>query len=133
MSRAADEWFKQADYDLGVARYMFEGDRRSYAVFMAHLAVEKGLKGLFQERTESVPPRTHNLVYLAERAGLEVPDELLDALATLNQMSVPTRYPEELDALLRQFTPERTDVLLQQAARLLLWLKSKRSNLPSAS
>lgn len=133
MSRAADEWFKQADYDLDVARYMVEGDRRTYAVFMAHLAVEKGLKGLFQERIESVPPRTHNLVYLAERIGLTVPDDLLDALATLNQMSVPTRYPEELDALLRQFTPERTEILLQQATRLLSWLNAQRSAPPSSS
>lgn len=47
MDNKSAEWLKQADYDLETAKYMFEGGRCFYTVFMCHLAIEKALKGLF--------------------------------------------------------------------------------------
>ncbi len=41
------EWLTQADYDLDTAQDMLDKGRNFYAVFMAHLAIEKALKGLF--------------------------------------------------------------------------------------
>lgn len=41
MDKRVEEWFAQAAYDLDTAEYMLEGGRRFYAVFMAHLCVEK--------------------------------------------------------------------------------------------
>jgi len=64
MAKDPQEWFRQADYDMETAEYMFQGDRYFYSVFMCHLCVEKALKGLYQERLKEIPPRVHNLVYL---------------------------------------------------------------------
>lgn len=47
MAVSPDEWLIQAEYDLDSAKAMYETGRYFYAVFMIHLAIEKGLKGLF--------------------------------------------------------------------------------------
>ena len=125
MSKSADEWLRQADYDLATASYMHAGERYFYAVFMAHLSIEKALKGLYQQRVGEMPPRTHNLVYLSETLELNPPHPLYDFMATLNQVSVPTRYPEELEVLLRQYTDERVGRILAQAESLLAWIKEQ--------
>ncbi|MDI7258385.1 MAG: HEPN domain-containing protein [Thermodesulfobacteriota bacterium] len=70
------EWFKQADYDMETADFMFNGGRYFYAVFMCHLSIEKALKGLYAQKLNEVPPKIHNLLYLVEKMRLNLPDDL---------------------------------------------------------
>jgi HEPN domain-containing protein len=57
---------------MDTADFMAEGGRYFYAVFMCHLAVEKALKGLYQEHLGETPPKTHNRLYLLNRIGLSL-------------------------------------------------------------
>ena len=50
MTKNPQEWLTQAEYDFQTAEYMTAGGRHVYAVFMAHLAVEKALKGIYQKK-----------------------------------------------------------------------------------
>jgi HEPN domain-containing protein len=61
-----DEWFKQADYDMDTAEFMFSGERYFYSVFMCHLSIEKALKGLYIRKFKDAPPKTHNLLYISK-------------------------------------------------------------------
>jgi len=98
------EWLKQAEYDINTAEFMYDGGRFFYAVFMCHLAVEKALKGLFQQKLQETPPKTHNLVYLLSKIGIR-PDENIGKIITkLNEASIATRYPDDIDVLQRNYT-----------------------------
>lgn len=119
------EWMKQAVYDMDTAEYMHRGGRYFYAVFMCHLSIEKALKGLYQEKLGEIPPKTHNLVYLVEKIKLRIPEPFYDILYTLNRVSVPTRYPDDLQRILGEYDRERTKKLLDEAAEILLWLKTE--------
>lgn len=57
MPSSHEEWFRQADYDMGTAELMHSGGRSPYAVLMCHLALEKAAKGLFQLRFDEVAPQ----------------------------------------------------------------------------
>ena len=117
------EWIRQSNYDLETAEHMFRGGRYFYAVFMCHLAVEKVLKGLYQERHDEIPPRTHNLVFLASKT-LTSPDPRMGRfVAGLNQASVATRYPEDLDKLQAIYTKGVTRVLLDDTRGFLAWIE----------
>ncbi len=85
----AREWLRQAQYDLKSAEVMFENKRYIHAVFMCHLSIEKALKGLYANTLGEMPPKTHNLIYLAEKTGADLPDILADFLVTLNGVSTP--------------------------------------------
>jgi len=47
---------------------MLHDGRYIYVIFMSHMALEKALKALVTEETQKLPPRTHNLIDLAQRA-----------------------------------------------------------------
>jgi len=51
-TKAAEEWFKQAEYDYQTASAMFDSGRYIYTVFMCHLSVEKILKGIYRRTGE---------------------------------------------------------------------------------
>ena len=126
MSKPFEEWLKQAEYDLDTAEYMYKGRRYFYAVFMAHLAVEKALKGLYQRRFERVPPRTHDLIYLAEQMDLEPPEQLYDFMIRLHKESVPTRYPEQLARMLQNYTRMRSREILDHSHTMIQWIKTQQ-------
>ncbi|MBI3583851.1 MAG: HEPN domain-containing protein [Nitrospinae bacterium] len=123
--KSPDEWFKQASYDLDTAGAMFETGRYIYTIFMCHLSIEKALKGLYTKQLKKPPPKTHDLNYLSELINLNLSDELQKFLDGLNDLSVPTRYPDELDKLLKQYKKDRVEKMLTQTEGLLLWLKKK--------
>jgi len=104
---------------------MLNAARYFYAVFLCQLAIEKALKGLYVALVGEAPPRTHNIVFLAQQVGLELPPDLADFLFVLNRASVMTRYPEELDELQKQFPDSKSREILNQSKVALTWLKTK--------
>lgn len=121
--KASEEWIRQAKYDLDTAKVMFKARRYIYTVFMCHLSVEKGLKGLFVQRFQKEPPKSHDLNYLCNKVKLNLPEELQKFVDRLNDLSVPSRYPDELDRVLKQYDKRRTQEILKDSTKLLLWLK----------
>ncbi len=122
-----EEWLKQADYDLGTAKSMFKTGRYIYTVFMCHLSIEKALKGLYARKFEANPSKTHNLNYLCEETNLEIPEKFQDFMDNLNNLSVPTRYPDEMEKLLKDFKKDVTKKIYKQTKELLKWLREKIS------
>jgi HEPN domain-containing protein len=125
MSKAADEWFRQAEYDMKTADALFESKRYIYAVFICHLAVEKALKGLYQKRMRETPPKIHNLVFLIEKMGLEPPDDMYELIYSLNRVSIPTRYPDDIEKMKREYNKRKTVTFVVKGKDVLKWLKAQ--------
>jgi HEPN domain-containing protein len=118
-----DEWFKQADYDLKTAEAMLKTKRYIYTVFMCHLSIEKALKGLYAKKFKTNPPKIHSLNYFCEKIKLELNPEQQDFVDKLNSLSVPTRYPYELEKLLKDYKKDATTNVFNKTKRLLICLK----------
>lgn len=125
MTKQPEEWFKQAAYDLKTAEIMLENKRFIYAVFMCHLAVEKALKGIYQNRLDEVPPKVHNLIYLVEKIGLNPSEKLYDAIFELNRVSIPTRYPNDLAKMKSEYKKRNTLEIINSSKEVLKWLKNQ--------
>ena len=125
MAKSPQEWLKQADYDMKTAEIMFDNKRYFYAVFMCHLSIEKALKGIYLERLKEIPPKTHNLVYLVEKIKVQLPENLYDSVFALNRVSVPTRYPDDLQRMLKDYNEERTKKVIESGKEVLQWLKKQ--------
>ncbi|MBN1664320.1 MAG: HEPN domain-containing protein [Deltaproteobacteria bacterium] len=119
------EWMKQAEYDLKTAEAMFAAKRYIYVVFMCHLAIEKAIKGIYARATQTLPPKTHNLLALIEKSSLDVPEDLYDFIYRLNGVSVPTRYPEDIGKLKKDYNKKNTQAILEMSEVTLKWLKKK--------
>lgn len=121
--KAPEEWLRQAEYDFETAKAMLTSGRYIYTVFMCHLSIEKALKGLYVKQCKKDPPETHNLNFLCEEANIELTEQLQNSLDKLNSLSVPTRYPDDLERLLKDYKEEVTEKVLNQTRELLICLK----------
>ena len=93
--------------------------RHRYGLFFVHLAIEKLLKAHFCLHTGELAPRTYNLVYLAERAGLNVDTMQSDVLADLNPFNIEGRYPSPQ---LPGPTADEAKTQFQRAEEIYEWL-----------
>ena len=86
-------WIKGADDDLSAAESLFDSKKYNWCLFISHLVLEKTLKAIFVLKNDNkVPPKTHNLVKLAELSFIELTDEKRIFLDEVNDFNLGTRY-----------------------------------------
>lgn len=120
-----EEWYFQSDYDLDTAADMFNSGRYVYCIFMCHLSLEKALKGLYVKSKGEFPSKSHSLIYFVEKMELKMEDSNYEFLFTLNKISIPTRYPEDLRKLVAAYSSARTNTILNQTKEIQLWIKQQ--------
>jgi len=123
--KSSNEWIKQSEYDFKTAAAMYNSGRYIYCIFMCHLSIEKALKAHYTATNKSNPPKTHNLNYLLSNTNLEFKNEFRDFIEELNDKSVPTRYPDDLNRILKNFKKKDSGILLNKTKQLLKWLKTQ--------
>jgi HEPN domain-containing protein len=123
MLKATANWLAQVDYDIATAEQMLHTGRYIYVIFMSHMALEKALKALVTEETQKLPPRTHNLIDLAQRAQVVLSQEQQDFLGKLNNTSVVVRYPDDLSAMVSQYPEAIAQDYLARTKELILWVR----------
>ena len=123
MLKATANWLAQVDYDLATAEQMLHAGRYIYVIFMSHMALEKALKALVTEETQKLPPRTHNLIDLAQRAQVGLSQEQQDFLGKLNNTSVVVRYPDDLSEMVSQYPEAIAQDYLERTKELILWVR----------
>lgn len=117
-------WIAGSEYDLTTAKHMLDTGRYIYVIFMCHLSLEKILKAHVEFHEDKMPPKIHDLITLLERSGLDIPVKLKNILLELNGVSIPTRYPEDIQASLSEFRKDFCERIFKQAEEALEWLKS---------
>jgi HEPN domain-containing protein len=116
-------WIESSNYDIKTAEHLFATKRYVYVLFMCHLATEKLLKAVFEVALKKSAPKTHNLIQLVNEVGIIVPEDHLKTLSLLNDLSIVTRYPEDMKALVKAFKRDRVLEYLIMTKGLLKWLK----------
>jgi HEPN domain-containing protein len=116
-------WIALADYDMETAIHMLETGRYLYVVFLCHLALEKVLKAHVTEVTQTIPVKTHDLIYLVKKSGLELDQAHLEFIGKINTASIPTRYPEDLERAVRDYPESIAKEYLRQTQEIIQWLK----------
>lgn len=124
-------WVEMANYDLETARRMLAAGRYLYVIFMCHLALEKLLKAHVTEATQAVPPRSHDLIFLIRKANLTLPQTLLEFVGKINNASIPTRYPDDLQRALREYDRKVARDYLKQTEEAITWLVEHQNLQPS--
>ena len=103
---------------------MLQSERYLYVVFCCQQAVEKMIKGVIAKVTGTAPPRIHNLMQLARRAGLEPDAEQAVLMRELSEYYVETRYPEEIEPVSSAAWQEIAQDALQRTEEMVRWLSS---------
>lgn len=125
MDRKIQYWLNSAENDWKVAGHLYEKGDYSYALFFAHLTLEKVLKALCVEVMQENPPFTHRLVFLADKAGLSLTDEQLELLEAVTDFNLEVRYPDEKFSFYKRCNKEFTRQYLVRIEEMKKWLLQK--------
>lgn len=124
MKRAVIYWSEEAREALQVADHLYEKNDYSYALFFGHLAIEKILKALYVSRKNEQAPPIHNLVRLAEVAGLAMDSQRKESLIRITTFNLEARYPDENRSFRKKCTEEFTRLELARIKEVFQWLNN---------
>lgn len=124
MRPEAQAWSDLAEADVESARANLTTDRFYIAAFLSQQCVEQGLKAVWLHRRREMPPKTHNLLDLAEELSAYTRFETV--LLRLNPLYVTTRYPDAANGdPSRNFNQELAKDLLRGAEEVMAWCRSE--------
>ena len=124
MQKTIDYWLEEAEEALKVADHLFEKKDFSYSLFFGHLAVEKIIKAIYILKRNEHAPQIHNLVRLAEQAGIALSAEQKETLIVITAFNLESRYPDEKRSFRVKCTEQYTKVEFAKIREVIKWLKS---------
>ncbi len=65
----------------------------------------------------------HNLVFLINKSGINLPRTLGKFIVKLNEANIATRYPESLEKLQKVYTEVITKEIIADSKEALAWIK----------
>lgn len=121
-----DYWLKAAESDIETARSILKTRKNlHYCLFFCHLTIEKHIKALIVRNTQQMPPRSHDLEFLAEKAGIKLELNDLDFLTEMNGFNLETRYPDEQFEIYKKATVTRTKKYFKRTEEFTIWLQQE--------
>ena len=121
INKQVQYWVEGSKEDWEVAQDLLKRGRVRHGLFLCHLALEKMLKALVCHATQELAPRIHNLVRLAEIAGIHPTPDQMDILAEMNAFNVEGRYPESLHS---PPNIKEAEQYLSRSREVYEWLKN---------
>ncbi|MBF0450831.1 MAG: HEPN domain-containing protein [Candidatus Magnetomorum sp.] len=89
------------------------------------MVVEKVLKAIYVRDKNKVPPKTHNLIRLAQSTTLNFPEEKMLQLDRINDFNMEARYPDDKLSFYKTCNEEFTKENLEIIKEMYNWLNSQ--------
>jgi len=122
IQKQIDYWINGAEDDILTAELLIRENRILHGLFFCHLVIEKAIKANLVKVTGEIAPRSHNLIYLSEKAGLSYKDDILIFLGILMKYQLQGRYPDYNPTLPHI---KKVKDYFETTKTLLQWLKAK--------
>ena len=119
-------WIESADEDYNVMLDLKEKNRNTYCLFFGQMVIEKVLKALYAKNNKGAPyaPKTHDLLYLAEKLNLELTEEQEMTLNEITTFNLSTRYDDYKRAFYNKCTDKYTKEQINKVKEIKLWLEN---------
>jgi len=119
-------WLQSAKHDLDTAESLLIADKYDWCLFIGHLVLEKVLKAIFVFNNENkIPPKTHNLVKLAELSLVKLTNDQKIFLDEVNDFNLEARYPDYKMEFYNRCTKDYTSQYFNKIKEFYKWLKSR--------
>ncbi len=115
-------WATTSKQDFETAEILFANVKYSHALFFSHLSIEKILKALIVKKMHSAPPLMHDLVRLAEKTGLELPDKIKEQLTEISAFNIQARYDDYKLSFYKKANKRFTLKYIKITKEILKWL-----------
>ena len=119
-------WIDSSEEDYNVMQYLYNGKKNSYCLFFGHLMLEKLIKALYAKNNKTTPyaPKSHDLLYLAEKTGIELTERQEDLLDIITKFNMNARYDDYKKEFAAKCTDEYTTEQIKNIEEVRTWLKN---------
>ena len=119
-------WIESSDEDYNVMLDLKEKNRNTYCLFFFFFFIEKLLKALYAKNNKGAPyaPKTHDLLYLAEKLNIELTEEQEVTLNEITTFNLSTRYDDYKRAFYDKCTDEYTEEQIKKIEEVKVWIES---------
>lgn len=94
LQKHIEYWKTSAVSDFETAEILIEKNKVKHGLFFCHLIIEKILKAHYVKNTSSIAPKTHDLMYLVVKSGLNISDDYEKLFFTIQKYQLEGRYPD---------------------------------------
>ncbi len=119
-------WLESSNEDYNVMNLLHNSRKNSYCLFFGQMVIEKLLKALYAKNNKGAPyaPKTHDLLYLAEKMNLEVTEKQANDLVEITKFNLNTRYDDYKREFYNKCTDEYTEEKINQIEEVKVWLET---------
>ncbi len=119
-------WIESSEEDYNVMKVLYNNKKNSYCLFFGHLVIEKLLKALYAKKNKSAPhaPRSHDLLYLAEKMEIELTEKQEDLLDIITKFNMSARYDDYKKEFYAKCTDEYTSEQIKNIEEVRTWLNN---------
>ena len=122
-------WIESANKDYETMKVLHKNKKNTWCLFIGDLVIEKLLKAIYAKNNKVTPyaPRTHELTYLADRAGLDLSAEQRVILDKITNFNLDARYDDYKNNFYNICNDEYTEQELLKIEEVIKWLKQELS------
>lgn len=94
-----------------------------WSLFIGHLVIEKLLKAYYIHTKDENYPMIHNLLRIAEKAGLDLNEEQQSFFSTVTGFNINARYDDYKQSFYQKCTKEFTANWIKNISKQRQWIK----------
>lgn len=119
-------WIESSQDAFDTAETLFENNKFVYSMFFLHLAIEKILKALFVNQTQSESPFGHNLQNIASKIkNIDFGKKRMELFTQITTFNIAGRYDDYKNSFSSICNLDFSTNYLNKGKELLEWLKSQ--------
>ena len=120
-------WLQSSDKDLLTMDHLYLSGDYMWSLFIGHLVIEKLLKAYYIQTKDENYPMIHNLLRIAEKAGLDLDKEQQVFFSTVTGFNINARYDDYKQSFYEKCTREFTSVWIEKIKNQGIWIKNQLS------
>jgi HEPN domain-containing protein len=109
-----DYLISSSDDDFKAMLHSFQSKDYNWSLFIGHIVIEKLLKAYCIKQKNESPPYIHDLLRIAEKAGLSLTEEEKDLLDTITAFNIQARYDDYKKDFIRKCTLDYTQKQIEK-------------------
>lgn len=118
-------WIESSDNNSVTMHNLFNSNDYDWSLFIGHLVIEKLLKAYYIKSKNDNYPQIHDLLRLADRAGLELNNEQKDFLDEVTGFNISVRYEGYKREFRKKCTADFTKNYIEKIEEFRIWIKKK--------
>lgn len=115
-------WLTASKEDFESAEILYQNEKYHHALFFCYLSIEKMLKAIIIKSTKNAPPLIHDLVRLAEKAGMPLSETQKNELAEITTFNIEARYDDYKLSFRKKAKNQFSLKYLKKTKDILQWL-----------